>query len=433
MKANSLSIALLVLGTACAEPALALAQTVQTMVLGEVPLESTSGKAVTDGLVRAKAEAQKNAWRVIKARPDFSDKVRNLGIEQNAAMADSLANACQAFLIDQSVDKSLKVLSARYRFDCNQQDILVSLETQVRVQARAQAQAQPAQGAASRLKIATFFVVKEIAQTTNYDADIDRNSRVSGSVGVAATNRAEAEFRSDTKARTTSDRRDASTEGFNEKQGRVGDSYTVNNVDTQRDQAKGRAVSKSATTSEVATVNQSSIQSGGRVVNKASDFSYRAISSENLNSDMTDVFRNAGVRIVNYASIASQACAGAKAPDPDKVTQTFGNSAADLSTPVTNAIIAAVKQCGFTYLAIGDATVDGTIMDPVSGSKKYTVTVRTKVLDVTDQFVDVVANLEKDGSASNPTPSKALADAMATASRTTGEDILSRLAASGVR
>ena len=58
---------------------------------------------------------------------------------------------------------------------------------------------------------------------------------------------------------------------------------------------------------------------------------------------------------------------------------------------------------------------------------------RAKVLDLADRFADTLATLQKDGSSSSPTASKARADAISLASQRTGEEVLNRLTAAGVR
>ncbi|MEY3260719.1 MAG: hypothetical protein RIT46_1548, partial [Pseudomonadota bacterium] len=66
-------LASLVFGSAAmvASASVAQVQSIQIVVSGEVALESTSSKAIIEGLERAKGEAVKNAWRVIKMRPDI--------------------------------------------------------------------------------------------------------------------------------------------------------------------------------------------------------------------------------------------------------------------------------------------------------------------------------------------------------------------------
>ena len=407
--------------------ALAQTETVQVVVIGETPVESTGGKALIEGLERAKGEARRNAWRVIKARPDLANKVRNLTVQQNVQMGDNLADACQAVLINQSVDKTLKVLSARYRFDCNQQDIIVSLDNAIRAQPPSIAPA------ASRLKLVSFFVVKEIASTTNYDADVDRRARAVLAAGTTNTSRTEDEFKGDVKARTTADVKDKSREGYGDGAGATNSTYSESGQVTSRAQVKGRTKSESTSSSTTAVAAEAAQQSSGRVVTRSADFTYRSISPEDLNADLTDAFRNGGVKIVHYTTVSADPCVGTNAPDPDKLSKAFGNSAEDLSSTAINNIVSAVRKCGFSYLLIGDATVDGTATDQVTGSPKYTVTVRAKVLDLADRFADTLATLQKDGSSSSPTASKARADAISLASQRTGEEVLNRLTAAGVR
>lgn len=395
-----------------ASSSFAQVQSIQIVVSGEVALESTGSKAIIEGLERAKGEAVKNAWRVIKMRPDIGLKVRNLNADQNMTIANDLRTSCQIMMVDQVVDKKLKQMSARFRFDCNQQDVQVSIDNVIRTSApAAPVSAKP------RLRLATFFIVREVAGTAIYDPNIDRSSSSSARVGVTASDKVSGSYKSDAKERTTE------SEGYSETAGQINDSSS------SRQQTRGSASASVNRTAEISATESQSEQSKGRTVNKAADFKYRSASPEELNASLTDVFKNAGAKIVNYSDIVA-ACPG---PDPDLIAKQYGAKPDDLSTVTRTAIINAARNCGFTYLAIGDALIDGTQPDGVTGSPQYSVILRAKIWDITEQFPETIGSIQKDASASNANPNLARVNAVQQAAQRTGEEMLSRLSAEGVR
>ncbi len=403
-------------------------EAIQVIVPAAAALDSDSSKLLPDGIQRAKLDGAVNAWRVIRMRPDLSLKVRNLTQEQNAQLSSSLLGSCQILLLDRNFDKKLKTLSARFRFDCNQQDIQVAIDNLTRSSTVA-----TTDRGGGRLRLAAFFLVKEVASTTDYDPTIDREHATHARQGVDNTTVTEDRFRGSGKSRVGVSARVASSEGYGDAQGRVDDSYQENlTVSGRADVATH--TKEALTTSSVTDVGDvQSVKARGTTVRRATDLKYRNMSSEGLNAELSDVFRNAGIKITHYTNIFADPCVGKQAPNPDLVARSFGAVDQDLSTDVMNRLVAAIRQCGFQYLVVGDALVDGSMHDDVTGSPKYTVHVKAKILDVSDRFADVVATLQKDGSASNPTATKALSDAMFEASQRTGEEVINRLSGAGVR
>jgi len=395
-----------------ASTSMAQVQSIQIVVSGEVALESTSSKGIIEGLDRAKGEAVKNAWRVIKMRPDIGLKVRNLNADQNTMIANDLRASCQIMTVDQIADKKLKLMSARFRFDCNQQDVQISIDNVIRTSGvTAPVSGKP------RLRLATFFIVREVAGTAIYDPNIERSSSASARAGVTASDKLSGSYKSDTRERTTG------SEGYGESAGKINDSYS------ERQQARGSATASVNRTAEVNISESQTEQSKGRTINKAADFKYRSASPEELNASLTDVFKNAGAKIVSYSDIISS-CPG---PDPDLIAKQYGAKTDDLSTVTRTAIINAARSCGFTYLAIGDALLDGTQTDSVTGSPQYSVILRAKIWDISEQFPETIGSIQKDASATNSNPNLARVNAVQQAAQRTGEEMLSRLSAEGVR
>lgn len=406
----SLTYLFLSLFLAAAHPAFAQVEALQVIVPSEVRLESTSKKGIGQGLVQAEQEAFANAWMVLKRNPEIGLKTRNLSAEQNTWLAQGLKQHCQSVMIDYAVDKKLKLLSTRYRFDCNLLDVQTSIDSVIRASARAPSDVE-------RPKIATFFIVKEVDSRTTYDANVTRSNKTSVKGDASQSDSANFSYNTDVRSRQSS------KEGYGESAGAVTDSLSL------RDQQKGQGKGSSSMTTEYATNEETSLQSSGQTISKAADQKYRAASPEDLNSNLTDVFKNGGARINHYADI-SQNCPG---PDHDAVVREFGSTSEDLSTPVRNGIQTAVKKCGFRFLLLGDATVDATQLDPITGSPKVSVIMRAKIWDMGSDFPEVLATVQKNASASNENVNLARSEAVFQVSQRVGEEVLSRLSAEGVR
>lgn len=392
-------------------PAIAQMDSLQVIVSGDAILDGTGSKSVAKGLKETENLAFGNAWIVIKRNPEISLKVRNLTVEQNGAVVSELKQRCAPpIMINYAVDKKLKRLSARYRFDCNLLDVLVGVDNVIGT-------SSPVQPQSNKPKVAAFFIVKEIASTTQYDPDVDRSAKANARSAVTQRDTASANYQSDTRLKQTA------TESYSERVGSVSDSYTT------RDQEKGRMKSSSTSSTEITEDEEASFKAQGRTINKTADTIYRSASPESINSNLTDVFKNASVRIFHYADISGE-CPG---PNPDQVAKEYGTKAEDLSSSIRIGIQKAVAKCEFKYMLLGDATVDTRQVDNVTGFPKVSVVLRTKVWGIGDGFPEVLATVERTASASNPDLGLARSAAMFQAAQRVGEEVLSRLTAEGVR
>lgn len=411
-----------------ASPAWAQVEPIQVIVPGEAPVASTSRKAVIEGLKSAEDEGAKNAWRVIKMRPDVALKVRNFTPDQNAAIVGALRSQCQVLMIDHVVDKKLKRVAGRFRYDCNQQDVIVAVDQQLR-----QTPHSAPDAGGQRPRIASFFLVKEVESMTTFDADIDRSNSASVRAGVTSTSSAVAERQSDerVRARGSETSRVAGTESWSESNGRLTEGLTVQERSNGALRVEARGKSRESATASVETVTSvaNAEKQQGRTIHRAAVAKYRSASPEELNATLTDVLKNAGVRIVQYSDIQAS-CPG---PSPDQIAREFGQKDEDLSSATRTAIVRAARACGFKYLVIGDALVDGSLSDPVSGAPRSSVVMRAKVWRIDEQIPEVLGAIQKEASAINSNVNLARANAVFQGAQRTGEEILARLTAEGVR
>ena len=407
-------------------PTAAQVEPVQVIVPAEVAVESTSDKAVRAALTSAEEEGARNAWRVIKMRPDLALKVRNFTPDQNAALVSQLRSQCQVLLLDHSVDKKLKRVTGRFRYDCNQQELIVAIDQQLR-------QAPRAEGAAERPRIASFFLVKELDSATSYDPEIDRSASLRVQAGTSQSRSVTSQYQSDDRLRAkgTASVRERSSESWSENGGGLNEGVVTDTQATGLARLETRGKSTESSTTNAGTVVNlgASQKQQGRTITRAAVARYRNASPEELNTILTDVLKNAGVRIVQYADI-QESCPG---PSPDLIVREFGQQGEDLSAATRSGIIKAARACGFKFLVIGDALLDGTQADPVSGSPKTSVVMRAKVWRIDEQLPEVVGSIQKEVSAANSNASVAQANAVFQGAQRTGEEILARLSAEGFR
>lgn len=393
-----------------ATPVMAQTDALQIIAPGEARLESTGKNGINAGLADSEQAALVNAWIIIKRNPDVALKTRNLSVEQNNTLAHSLKQRCQSTIMNYDVDKKLKRMSARYRFDCNLLDVQTDIDAMIR-------SAPQPENAPGRPRLATFFIMKQVGTQTTYDPNVDRYARASESANVVQRDSVSGNFNSDVRNRTTV------TEGYGEGSGAVTDRISV------RDQNKGRVNATVNQRSSASVTQEARVQANGRTVVQAVDQKFRPASPEELNATLTDVFKNGRAKINHYADIFSS-CPG---PNPDAVTREYGAKSEDLSTPVRTGIINALKKCGFRYVLLGDGLLDTTQADAVTGSPQVSVVLRAKIWDIGDNFPEVVASIQKTASASNSNLNIARSDAVMRASQRVGEEVLSRLSAEGVR
>lgn len=428
MTASMRALATLGAILALAGPVQAQVEMVQVIVPGEVAVSSTSGKAVIEALKSAEDEAAKNAWRVLKIRPDIALKVRNFTSDQNALIVAGLRSQCQVIMLDHVVEKKLKRVSARYRFDCNQQDVIVGIDQLLRQTARSPDPAGPAHP-----RVASFFLVKEIDSVTSFDADIDRHAKLSVRDGVSTSTSATSQYQSDDRVRAkgSENARVSASETWSEKGGRVGESLatTTDLSGSTRIETRGKSTGSASVVTDIVSSAEIAQKQQGRTITRAAVSQYRSASPEELNATLTDVLKNAGVRVTQYSDIYTS-CPG---PNPDVIAKEFGARDADLSTTIRGGIVKAARDCGFKYLVIGEALIDATLTDPVSGTPKTSVITRARVWYIGESIPETVGVIQKDASASNSNLNIARANAVFQSAQRTGEEILSRLTAEGVR
>ncbi|MEI6486800.1 MAG: hypothetical protein WCO11_11100 [Sphingomonadales bacterium] len=383
--------------------ALAQNQQIQLLVGVEVPAPKTSGAGLMEAQDRARAEAARAAWAQVRARPDIRGKVTRLTPADDETMAQYLATACTATPLDSQIDKKLKTLAARFRLDCNQKGIQDRINALV--------------GPGIPIKrLATFFLVKEVAGRTEYDPSIVRTNGQAGSFSAAASASSTSKSQSDQRSKNES------REGWREGRGGIDESMQ------ERNQTKGQESASASARMNLETNASVTTSSSGKTTRTAMTQTYRNASPEEFNASLANVFSREGLKITNYADIFAAGCGG-PSPDPDKLARDYGDKADDLPSAVRNAIFKKVKECGIEYILIGWAELDGSVASSVTGYPKVSVNTRAKVYFLGDMIPEEIPVDPKGGDASSENPNTARMNAVNEAAERVAEELISRLTA----
>lgn len=385
---------------ALCSPALAQNQQIQLIVAVDVPAPKTSGAGLTEAQERARVEAARLAWAQARQRPDIRGKITRLAAADEETMAQFLGTTCVSTPLDFAVDKKLKRLAARFRVDCNQKDIQDRINALV--------------GPGLPIKrLATFFLVKEVAGRTEYDPSIIRSSGQSNSFSAATS--------SASTSKTQSDQRTKNESQEKWREGRGG----IEEGMQERNQSRGQESASASARMNLDTNASVTNTSSGKTTRTAMTQTYRNASPEEFNASLANVFSREGLKINNYADIVA-ACAG---PDPDKIAREYGDKADELPATLRNAIFKTVKECGFEYILIGWAELDGSMVSSVTGYPSYNVNTRAKVYYLGERVPEEIPVDPKGSSASNSNPNTARMQAVNVAAERVAEEMITRLTA----
>ena len=375
-------------------------QQIQLIVAVDVPALKTSGAGLAEAQERAKVEAARSAWAQVRQRADIRGKIARLPAADEETMAQFLGTACIFTPLDSAVDKKMKRLATRFRVDCNQKDIQNRINSLV------------GPGLAIK-RLATFFLVKEVAGRTEYDPSIVRTAGRSTSFNAAADAASSSQTQSDQRTKNESQ------EKWREGRGGIAES------NQERIQSKGRESANASARMNVETNASATNTSDGKTTRTAMTQTYRNASPEEFNASLANVFSREGLRINSYAGIVAR-CAG---PDPDKIAREYGDKADELPTAVRNAILKTVKACGYEYILIGWAELDGSLVSSVTGNPSYSVNTRAKVYYLGEDDPEEIPVDPKGSSASNSNPNTARMQAVNVAAERVAEELITRLSA----
>jgi hypothetical protein len=383
--------------------ALAQSNQIQLVVGVNVPAPKTSGAGLAEAQAHAKSEAARSAWAQIRERPDIRGKIARFAAADEEAMVQFVDTNCSSMPLDFAVDKKMKRLAARFRVDCDQKAI------QNRIN-------QIVGPGLSIKRLATFFLVKEVAGRTEYDPSVVRMAGRATSFNGSAN--------ADTSSRTQSDQRTKNESQEKWREGRGG----ITESAQERNQSKGLDTASASARLNVETNASVTDSSNGKTTRTAMTQTYRNASPEEFNASLANVFSREGLRINNYADIFAADCGG-PSPDPDKIAREYGDKADELPTAIRKAIFKKVKDCKFEYILIGWAELDGSLVSTVTGNPSYSVNTRAKIIYLGDDIPEEIPVDPKGSSASNTNPNTARMQAINQAAERVAEELITRLSA----
>lgn len=267
-------------------------------------------------------------------------------------------------------------------------------------------QANSAVGRASdgeRSMLSFVFVSRQVASEKIFDDHVYKQSEESARVSGSAT-RQEA---SATKEKT-----------------REGESIKKSQVDTygSKTQQRDDRASVDASLKVVATS-----ETGGSTTRRASESTWRLLSSANLNQVFVSTFSQAGYDVVEAAMVESEKF---KVSDIENDYKS-GN---DLQAKTLRSIAFGMKEASVPYVALGTLDVGLPAKDPQTGLMRVGVTVNAKVWDVTKPIprtksaVGPVVYLGV-----GPSEDVARANALKLAANSAAQELSSRMNTIGIR
>jgi len=395
------------LGALTSHAAVAQNQQIELIVPVELDAQSTSSKKKLAVLQQfGKSDAAAVAWSNIRSRPDVRGKISRLNENDELAIEQFLERACAFGLIgsdaDDKIAKKRRQVTARYRVTCDQRDIQDFIKSLV-------GPGLPTD------KLVTFFLVKEVRDRTEYDANIVRSRGTTQNINASGQVSSSSSYSNDDRVKNQT------RETFGERRGRVDDSYQA------REQSKGQSSSSASFDASASVDRQTDERSNGQITRTTMTQTYRNASPEEFNASLANVFSSEGVKIYNYADVVAFCDLGNVSPDPDGLAREYGDKEGELPSAVRTEIIKAVKQCGQEYLLIGWAEVDGSLTDPVTGAPRYSVNTRAKVYYLGDLIPEEIPVNPKAGAASNNNPNVARLNAVNQAAERVAEELIVRL------
>lgn len=183
-----------------------------------------------------------------------------------------------------------------------------------------------------------------------------------------------------------------------------------------------------ATVSEqTATIAQTT--TGGSTLRKANEVAYQARSSADVDTALTETLSAYGFDVVGYPDVVAN-CGGA---DPSVIESEF-SSTDEMSVQTRKSTIDAARSCGVNYMAVGTLDIGLSDIDPVTGSQRVFVSVRSQVWDIAQRLprrVSSVGPVQYQGL--GPDATVAMRNALVEASRQSAMTIVDQLNARGVR
>ena len=186
---------------------------------------------------------------------------------------------------------------------------------------------------------------------------------------------------------------------------------------------------KESDSNEVGTTSSSKVTTGGSTVRKEDKAVYAMESAEDIDAAMGDVLTTAGIDYIAYNDVVGS-CAGVA---PEAIREEFVN-ADEFTADTRKKVISAVRECEIKYFAYGTIDAGLSDVDPVSGNKRVFVSVRAKLLDVSQKLPRQVGSVgPKQFAGLGPDQVVAKRNALTVAANELARALVDQLNAKGIR
>lgn len=243
-------------------------------------------------------------------------------------------------------------------------------------------------------KLTFLFVSRQVDEKKSFDARVVQREDVTQRVEASSSQR---------------------------RNGREGERVGGNEVGTHASRSGSRSASMTSSTI---------VETGGSQTRKASQATYALIPSENLLTVFKKVFGQAGYKVIEAAYV--EPSSGGKLSIAAIENDYKGGK--DLKPATKRDMVAGVRNARVPYLAYGtlDASLPDT--DPQTGLMRVAITVNAKIVDVSDDMPEDVANVGPVviyGVA--PEEEEARTEALKLAASRAARDLVSQLTNNGVK
>ena len=128
--------------------------------------------------------------------------------------------------------------------------------------------------------------------------------------------------------------------------------------------------------------------SGGSVLKKSDQVSYRILSSDEINTSMNEVLTASGFEVVDYEDVVSE-CGGT---EPRDIKNEFTTNN-EISRPARKDAISGSRTCDVSYFAVGTLDVGLPETDPVTGNLRAYVSVKAQVWNIDKRLPRKIASV----------------------------------------
>jgi hypothetical protein len=406
------------------------AQNTQVTVSAVVPSKSDSRSAIQKARPEAVQVATKNAWSVLRKRSEFQQIVFNFEREQDQEMVSRLADVCTPPVdLDQSYDKKLGQLTFRFRFECDQQQLIRDAGRLNSKLAAASGGFNPNQ---SRAILTGMFIAIKDDRVEEFDATIKRSAQDSSS--LSTRQQSSSSSSSDERVKGAIKTKESENVTYGESDGQISEGVNRSAAVKGRIQASSSAESASASDSSV--IAKREVQSSGSKVRQSAKVSRMVVSAQELQSALVPLLQRERFMFVQYGQVAAR-CGSVPF---EQIQEEIRNLPPDYPFAVRDGtrdkvLVAASSNCQglppLRFFIEGYVKIGAPGVDPATGDVRVSVNVSQIIMDMTTG-IEVSRTPEEQVFGIGADESVATSNALRKAAELVGTNTVSNLAGMGI-